>query len=645
MPEQLSSALNRVFERSTDRHSAVLILLAVTLFAAAFVVSPGLFTVDEVIFKLGSLAILQNSSFVVENGWSEFASEDLRLWLLVNGPAGLVPQYPAGHAVLGAPFIWLFGERGLMMVNVIAGIGLIFATYALARRLFADRTAALLAVALLFGASFTIEYIYAVWPHIVPMLGVTMALVWIVDCLDAEDNLGRKAMAAGAAIGLGFLVRTDTILAIPAFGLIVLLLAKAPIRTGFFFGLGLLPAAALAAAANHIKFGSFNPISYGQTAGGGTSLSSHIAPIIALALISAILIAWRFTSWRPGKREYTLGLVALAAFLLFSETARKLIENYLSGAWALVFDATAITEGRSGMTALPDGTLSFWGHWKKALGQSMPWLGLLALAIGRPAEKNIRRSQLVILILVTIWTLPFFVMAWHGGMGSNMRYLLPLLPALSALSAKLLVDLMQTVPNALRILLWGGLLGLWLLVIWIIYHPSHVPGSQQLLSTYLFLSIAALALLSQVRWDSRGSVRIACLGSIGAGLTVSLAFLALDFTKAQSTRAGDVEMNRTLAKLPDHAVVYAPARFLASWAFKPGRIAALPSEQDGGFDYALIDKALAKNYRVLIWPGYVNPDLRQRYGARLAAPESDNAYGDFLEVKAAELQARQAAKH
>ena len=46
-----------------------------------------------------------------------------------------------------------------------------------------------------------------------------------------------------------------------------------------------------------------------------------------------------------------------------------------------------------------------------------------------------RRSVALVLVVAGLWALPFALRAWHGGLGSNMRYLLPLLPGLCALAA------------------------------------------------------------------------------------------------------------------------------------------------------------------------------------------------------------------
>jgi len=609
----------------------ILAAISLVLLVCAFLVSPGLFNIDEFIVLAGAKALLANGALTVQNGWPEFSSPDLSLWLLVQGPHGLTPQYPAGTAVLGAPLLAIFGARGLMLINVAAGIGTLFVLWALSARHFGRKAVALVSVLLLLCASFWLEYVFAIWPHSVGVFSVALALLLVLDGLDAEGRFELKAAGAGAAIGLGLLFRADTVLALPAIGLVALLFAKRPFRLLIAFGLGLLPFIALTAGANDLKFGSLNPVSYGQTTG-GTTLSAHIVPVVGLAVVSLLLVGLRFVRWRPGKREYAIGLGVVALILVFSEVIRELGHRYLLGAWALLFDATAVHDPRSGVHKEAGGVLSYWGLWKKALGQSMPWLGLLGLAVFRPKDSQLRRSIWVVLLLTVVWSLPFFMTTWHGGMGSNMRYFLPIVPLLCALCARLLIDFVRPIAHAPQLLILGGLAGAAAIAVWTSLHPTHTAGAQQILSTWMLLAIAGLAALSCLAWSGRKVVQAACVGAIGAGLAASMLFLVADFRQAQCMRRASEVFSEATAGLPDHALVYAPSRFISRWTFEPGHIAALTNNVTGAYDYTLIDGALAKGYRVLIWPNYVSGDLRARYGTRLIPAGVTFPGGEFLEI-------------
>lgn len=625
----------RRIEVSSLRAAQVLIPVALLLLAGLFVVSPGIFNIDEFVEFAGAKAFLATGSFAVPNGLPRFASPDLNLWILVAGPHGLTPQYPPGVAVLGAPLLALFGVRGLMLINVLAGIGTLFALWSLGKRHFGGTAVALVSVLLLGCATFWIEYVFAIWPHSVSVFCVTLALLFTLDGLEAEPPADLKAgLAAGAAIGFGLLFRTDTILALPVAGLGAILLAKRPFRLLIWIALGLVPFVVLASLANHAKFGTFNPLSYGHS-GGNTDIAAHLAPIAALALVSLLLLGARVAKWRPGRREYVLGLAVLVLVLALSAAARGFAERYLTGAWGLVVDSTTIQDQRPGVQPMPGGILSFWGMWKKALGQSMPWLGLLLLAVHTRKDEALRRAQWMVLILAAVWSLPFFMTQWHGGMGSNMRYLLPLAPALCALSARYLIDFARPIPRARRVLLFGAIVGGGAVAVWTGLLPTKTGGAQQILSTWILLATAALALLSGIRWAGQAVVRTACLGAVGAGLAASVFYMAADLGQAQFLRAFTYRIDRGSTVLPDRTLAYVPASFIARWAFQPGHLAAMPDSMAKRFDYALIDKALAENYRVLVFPLYATGELRTRYGARLVRSGVRLPNDELLEIKPA----------
>jgi hypothetical protein len=354
-----------------------------------------------------------------------------------------------------------------------------------------------------------------------------------------------------------------------------------------------------------------------------------------LAVISLLLVGCRLVKWRPGRREYALALVALVLVFVVSATARGFAERYLAGAWGLVVDSTTIQDIRPGVHAMPGGLLSFWGMWKKALGQSIPWLGLLFLAVHAPKDEALRRAKWVVLILALVWSLPFFVTEWHGGMGSNMRYLLPLVPALCALSARCLLDFAKPIAGSRRILLFGAVAGAAAVAAWTGLHPTGSGGAQQILSTWLLLAIAGLALLSGFRWPGQGVVRVACLGAIGAGFAASAFYLAADFGQAQYLRAFTNRIDRGSDVMPDRTLAYMPPTFVARWAFQPGHLTAMPDSMDKHFDDALVEQALAKNYRVLLSPIYVTHGLIARYGSRLVRSGVIMPNEELLEIKPA----------
>src|SRR6056297_2775806 len=104
------------------RQLLLLFVCAVPLFGAVHL-SDGLFTIDELIYLISADALARDGALTVDNGFSQFGSEDLNLWFLVEGPNGLAPQYPPGVAILGLPFYLLFETRGLIVMNALAAVG------------------------------------------------------------------------------------------------------------------------------------------------------------------------------------------------------------------------------------------------------------------------------------------------------------------------------------------------------------------------------------------------------------------------------------------------------------------------------------------------------------------------------------------
>lgn len=592
-----------------------LVGLSFALLAAAFVVSPGLFTIDEVIYYAGAEALRNDYSLVVENGFSQLHAEGLKLWLLVEGPSGLVPQYPVGSAFLGAPLLAMFGVRGLIIMNALAAIGTLFATRTLAKQLFNDDTVALVSVLLLFAASFWLEYALGIWPHSVSMLCVVLALITALKALSATPGSHVSASACGFIIGCGLLFRTDTALVLPALATTALLYGDRPLRMLSWGGLGLLPPLAVAAWANLEKFGTLNPLSYGLNRGGGVDLSTHIAPIVALALLLALLLAARRSHWQPPPG---VGLGVAAGFitlLLLVPVARDLSLRYLHGIWALLIDATSIVDPRPGVKTSLDDTLLFWGLVKKSLGQSMPWLGLTLMLVTARWQTHHRQSFTLVLVLTVIWTLPFCLLAWHGGLGSNMRYFLPILPALCALCAMLLLDLARSVTSPTKLLFTGFASGILLLQLWSLLHTAGYASAQQHASTLVLGITAVLALFAGLEYSKSNTFRQLTLAAVGCGLAFATMFMLSDMMRAQDRRTTNLAISNAFASTPEKSLVIGPPEYFIHQLSDPHQLVAVPDSLTNTMDSGLINKALMAGYRVFTLAFLVqkNTDIQQAF--------------------------------
>ena len=227
---------------------------------------------------------------------------------------------------------------------------------------------------------------------------------------------GYWAALAGLAVGIGLMIRTDTVLILPTVGVAFLLFAARPWRCCIYSAIGLLPGCLLVALVNDFKFGTFNPISYGGHDKGGINLSSHLGSIIALGSVFALLLVLRRIRWTARMRTAAWGMLALAiAIVVLIPRLTAFAEAYLMGVYRLGIDLRAIDEANQNIVATGEGTVLFWGLAKKALGQSMPWIGAITVLAVIPWPSRMRAAIWVFLVASVVWTLPFAIKSWHGG--------------------------------------------------------------------------------------------------------------------------------------------------------------------------------------------------------------------------------------
>ena len=565
---------------------------SLALMGGLLVASNGFFIVDEVIYFVGAQAYQATGSFFIDNGFGEFGSNDLRMWLLRGRPEGLTPQYPPGSATLGGWLMTAFGLKGMLVLNTLAAVATLPVTYALSRRLF-DDAPALLAVVLLALCTFWIEYVHAFWPHAISVLLMSLALLLFLPSLDPNQHAWRSALLAGLITGICLLVRLDGLLILPFFVLATILYANRPVSVLSGGALGMLPGLLLLAVLNATKFGVFNPLTYGHSNTGGTNLAAYAAPA---ALLAAAFGALLWVRLRGQPRPYVLvGIAAVVvALALLVPAVGSLALKLLRGIDHILIDIHGIPDNREGVVRGADRTTLFWGLPKKALAQSLPWLGVLTALIFLPK----RRSTALVLMFFALWSLPFVLRSWHGGLGSNMRYLLPTVPALCVLTGWVIHSLVHRIENGWRWVGLGAGAGLAGAVLWTLFHASGLPGTHQVMSLIVFAILAAAALLSRM------TVR-PVLAVFGVALGVSSFLAASDVISAQSRRARTAEHAALIAELPPKTVVYHIPEVTWPAALQPERMAAIYDARSGEIDAEFIRDAMAKGYRVLVAASWV----------------------------------------
>ncbi|SMX25181.1 hypothetical protein [Boseongicola aestuarii] len=541
----------------TQTRTILLYGLSLVLLAMPFFASTGFFIIDEVVYVLSVQAFHAGQDLFVDNGYLGHPSEDAAmLGLLVPTENGLAPQYPAGLAVLGSVFFEVLGARGLLLINALAAVGTLFVTHMLALRFFQSVAVANLAVALWAVFSFMPEYAVGFWPHMVSIFSVLSAFYLFLRAID-EERPFLWAAASGLVLGAGLLFRVDGILLLSTIALVTVLYAQKPLVV-FAGGLvGLAPVFAVMAWINSLKFGTLNPISYGHTAGSAVDPVKYIsfAVIAGLATLGIWAIRVRGTVpeavMRAPKSVAFVMVLAVAALVMLVPQLERVARIIVHGVYVLVIDARWINDPRPGAWTGADNTMFLWGMTKKALGQSLPWLGVLVALFILPTAKR-RKSIVIVVLFVVLWSLPFILRVWHGGLGSNMRYFLPTVPLLSALCAWIILEIFERLETPARPLLVGAAITLAGTQTWTLFRESGTAGVQQVLSTYVLYAVVILTGIGVLFVRLRFLAGVA----VGLGLAMSLANSLLDQRAAQARRGATYERAEVFAQMAGPILVY-----------------------------------------------------------------------------------------
>jgi hypothetical protein len=479
-----------------------------------------------------------------------------------DGPAELLPglqprwnvsrdgklwgTYPPLYPYVAAPFYALGGARAVLMLNVGLLAVLALGAFALCRRLTGDPllgTAAAYA-SLLAGPIWN----SALLPHSFTL--ATTAIVWAVffAVCALEGSLRRQFALCALSGVLGGLAAGSHLLAFPMLiGLTVgwavsRAQERASLRAILDRGvllrtvatiLGAVGPLALVSVVNHLRFGTWNPITYGpcpwracveaglrQEAMG--PMLAHAAPVILWAGCT-LLAAWLFRHLRYGR--ILVGALCLIALLPPTPLQERVLSLAEVG-WGYLVDMSDLA-----LTMQPppaDGLGHFLGRnvVRSAL-QAMPLVALALLA--RPSAT--RRGGLLLLAIPTVALLAALVLRANlpldhalGFPYLSHRYVAPVVPLLAALAL-----------IAVRDLPWKWhhfeLAALVIIGLWLALRPSLDDGALWrrvvLLRVPLVIAVAAFALLVVARRSrsNRWRSAAAAAASIAFAFTASVAVL------------------------------------------------------------------------------------------------------------------------
>jgi hypothetical protein len=420
------SPANRRFANFAVWPACALLLIAGWAFS-----SSGLLTVDEYFYVRAAESMAREGAFDFRQFDVDGAPAlDMSFAAPAQTQGRLTPQYPAGYAIIASPFFFLFGIKGLALMNALAAGATLLFTFRIARRLGADAVAATLSCAILAFGSYWSSFAFAIWPH---MLALAVVLGAIERLLAAGEGSRRAAFAAGALIGIGETIRIDMIALAPAAILWLRFFCEGQTRTlAGAFAFGLLPALGATAVVAYVKSGRIDPFTYENgLAANDPTMYAPLAVVGAALAASALVFDLRSLALRADRM--TIALIALILAALAFPTVLRLLHGY----WYALVDAQSyrFVERQPGVERDAWGWLSFYGLSKKALAQSLPFLPLLIAPAARFFAGRMSRGEGLVFLAAGAFATLYAYNETDSGLGLNSRFLLPLVPLACVLAA------------------------------------------------------------------------------------------------------------------------------------------------------------------------------------------------------------------
>jgi len=202
-----------------------------------------------------------------------------------------------------------------------------------------------------------------------------------------------------------------------------------------------------------------------------------------------------------------------------------------------------------------------------------------------------------VLVIFVAWSIPFILRSWHGGFGANMRYFLPTIPLLAALSAWVIIEFVKRLQHSeIRVVLYSVVATSLLTVVWLLLNPDWTNRLHQIVSLNLFIAIAALSLTAG--FLRRRTPTLFALYAICTGLLLSSVLAVYDYTKAQLHREHAAEYSRAVSTIPGRSLFYGIPRWFYPAFGKPEQLVAFKDPQRAELDFDFIDEACRLQYRV-----------------------------------------------
>ncbi|MEL7489724.1 MAG: hypothetical protein AAGJ73_03315 [Pseudomonadota bacterium] len=485
----------------------------------------GIFTIDEVLYLNMAHAMANYGVFYIGDA-SEIEGAPAITMLLTSASAEgarTYPQYPGGYALIAAPFYFVFGPKGLILMNMLSGGACLILVYRLAEK-FTGETAIARDALLLFGlATFFLNYANGIWPHMTALAcllaGVYVGVLAFED--EHTERRTRMLLLAGFLLGFSLYFRLDSIFVITAIFLWIRFFASPQKRMAAIALLaGVLPHLVVGATINFAKYGVFQPFTYGPK-GDGDTFDAYLP--IAIAGTAMIAISFLLNVRRPWasraiqvfhqhRWSYLSVLVASAILILSLVNPRA-----LRGLYALTIDLQAYghTPIFSSITDEIHNQKSTFGEIKKALFQSLPFAALLLIPIVDFFRGVNTRFYALSLMIIAAPITFYGLKHWHGGYSLNMRYFLPCVPfiaILCAIALRRIMDAAKASNSLLFLITVSGVLTLAIAKPALLhFFPSYWVKIGVYPQFFLFVSLTALVVWCIGMPENRMRAQVALL--------------------------------------------------------------------------------------------------------------------------------------
>jgi hypothetical protein len=184
-----------------------------------------------------------------------------------------------------------------------------------------------------------------------------------------------------------------------------------------------------------------------------------------------------------------------------------------------------------------------------------------------------------------------------------MRYLLPIVPMLSALVAWMLISLANGETKSLRHLAMGALAGYLVAILVFVIFPDRMTQLNQTLSSYALFAIAAVSLIAGFHMNSR-TQRSALLAA-GIGLGLAHFYATSDILASQMRRSAFADLSAKAAEISEKAIFYGSPQAFGGAIKDPDYLVALPATGGGNVDVNLLRHACQEGFRVFLGDTYV----------------------------------------